>query len=714
VISLDVVLPDGTILHTGSAANDAAGNLPIERGANGPDLAGLFIGSCGTLGIITRAALRIRRIPEVERFLFYAFDRLENAVDAVSAMQRAGSATFLIGLFGGPKPTGVEGSYFLHIIIRDGRGRAEERLRLCQTLCETFNGRPQDAEYTRLYWTEHMYSWLRSTGPGTYYGSRPYYCPEVAGFIPTQALKQAIPQLNRYIQETKEDWDRHGMRVKGFDVYFSRSAAFLWVDTLYNESDPEAHRYGLKVRSDIAELLFSQWMSPGGIVAGIAPFIMEKLGSSFALMQTLKDSLDPKHLLNPGVLMLGGKPPQGRILGRVERDHAASGLALDRVAMLTYQCLRCGFCFDLSWLGPYHMCPSYLSGTYETHSARGRIALARAILEGEIGYDESVAERVFSCTQCGSCGEHCFKYIDIPGIYQAMREDLAGQGLTPPGLKGAAASVVAQQNPYQKPSADRYQWLKDKSLLDKQAKVALFVGCTPAYTRRSSAQDGIDLLQKMGVDFTIASTEGCCGYPLLAAGMVEQAAAAMTENIERYVRLGVEQLVFVCPGCCETFQKKVPQLLGRPLPFRALHLVELVAQELDAGRIEFAGMPPGSMLTYHDPCTLGRALGVYQAPRSILAAIPGSQVIEMPRHGRDSFCCGAGSFVRYDFPRLTQDAGLERWKEAVKTGASQLLTSCPGCLTQFQQIRAQTRDALEVVDLVGLVNRLIRVRESVP
>ncbi len=127
VVALEVVLPDGSVIHTGSAANMDA-PLPFERGANGPDLTGLFIGSCGTLGIITRATLRIRRIPECERFLFYAFDTVSDAVDAASAIQSQNAATFLIGLFGGPKPAGIEGEAFLHVIIRDSAVEGERRV----------------------------------------------------------------------------------------------------------------------------------------------------------------------------------------------------------------------------------------------------------------------------------------------------------------------------------------------------------------------------------------------------------------------------------------------------------------------------------------------------------------------------------------------------------------------------------------------------------
>jgi Fe-S oxidoreductase len=436
---------------------------------------------------------------------------------------------------------------------------------------------------------------------------------------------------------------------------------------------------------------------------------MDKLGTSFSLMQTLKDSLDPKHLLNPGVLMLGGEP----CLGPIPPHDKTGAEALQKVDILTYQCLRCAFCFDLSWLGPYHLCPSYLSGSYETHTARGRIALARAVLEGELDYNQEMAERVFSCTLCGSCSTHCLKQIDISKIYQGMREDMAARDLTPPGLKKAAASVIAERNPYEQPAANRFNWLKDKSLLDRQAPVALFVGCTPSYVRRSSAQEAVELLKQLGVDFTIASGEECCAHPLMAAGDRTHAAEAMHKNLEVYRALGVEKMAFACPGCYETFRNEFPEVLGQPLPFETLHLVELIASELAAGRIELAGMPPGTTLTYHDPCTLGRQAGVYDAPRSILKAIPGTYFAEMPRHGQDSFCCGAGAFVRYDYPELTQAAGLDRWSEAVNTGAKMLVTACPACLSQFQQLRSQTKDALEVVDLVTLVKQLVHVREVV-
>lgn len=710
VVSLDVVMPDGSLVHTGSAANDANGNIAIERGANGPDLTGLFVGSCGSYGIITRAVMRIRRIPEKEDFLFFTFDQLEDAVDSVSAMQSQAAATFIIGLFGGPKPSGLSGNYTLHMIIRDSKTRTEERKQACRVICQSHRGIEQDAIATKRYWTEHMYSWLRNDGPSTYYGSRPYYCPEVAGFLPTQSLKEAIPALNQYIKDSQTAWDAHGMHVKGFDVYFSRNGGFLWVDTLYLESDAETHRYGLKVRQDIAELMFNKWMSPGGIVAGIAPYIMPKLGTSFKLMQELKNSLDPNNILNPGVLMLGGKPS----LGAIQETGKKTGMELDKVANLTYQCLRCAFCLDLSWVGrDYQLCPSYLHSSLETFSGRGRVALARALVEGEIQYDKDLADRIFSCTMCGSCGEHCFKFIDLRKIYQAMREDMAGLGLVPEGLKKASDETYSLKNPYGQPAEERFKWLKDRSHIDRKSKIGLFIGCTPSYVRRSSAQEAIELLDKMGVDYTIASEEWCCAHPLMSAGERGKAAEFMRHNIETYQKLDVEEMLFVCPGCQMTFTNETTEVLGEAIPFKIVHLVELLAEELRAQHIDFAGMPAGTVMTYHDPCTLGRQLGIYDAPREIINAIPGMRFQEMERHGRDSFCCGAGSYVRYDYPGLTDTAGLERWREALETRANILLTTCTSCMSEFQQVRTQTKDKMEVMDLVALANKLIRVKEKI-
>jgi heterodisulfide reductase subunit D len=220
-------------------------------------------------------------------------------------------------------------------------------------------------------------------------------------------------------------------------------------------------------------------------------------------------------------------------------------------------------------------------------------------------------------------------------------------------------------------------------------------------------------MNKLNLDYTIATDEWCCAHPMMSAGEKEKAAEFMRHNIETYKKLGVERMVFLCPGCQTTFTNELPEVLGISMPFKTVNLVELIAEEIKNGHIELDGLPAGTVLTYHDPCTMGRQLGIYDAPRAIIHAFPGTRFNEMPRNQRDSFCCGAGSYVRYDFPELTDTAGLQRWEEAVKTGATMLLTTCTSCFTEFQQVKTQVKDKLEVVDLISLVNKHVHVKEVI-
>ena len=385
-------------------------------------------------------------------------------------------------------------------------------------------------------------------------------------------------------------------------------------------------------------------------------------------------------------------------------------LHLQSVAQPIYECLRCAFCFDLSWLGAANLCPAYAWGAFESYGARGRFAIARALLEGELEYDESLIRRVFACTECRACAEHCFKYIDTVAVFAAMREDLAARGLTPPGLAAAAEEMVETHNLYDKPHEQRLSWLKDRSRVDQAAPVAFFVGCTPAYVRRTLAQDTYAVLAASRLDFTVLSDEWCCGHPFLAAGQRERAAEVMRHNVEALVELGVERVVFECPGCMRTFREDVPAVLGEPLPFEIVHVTEELARQVEAGRLRFDVYQPGTVVTYHDPCTLGRGLGIYNAPRTIIEAMPGMRLAEMPRHERDAYCCGAGSFVRYDYADFTDRTGVERFKEAESTGAQIVLTACPACVTQFQYIRSQSETEIQAMDLISLVKCIARWR----
>ncbi len=380
--------------------------------------------------------------------------------------------------------------------------------------------------------------------------------------------------------------------------------------------------------------------------------------------------------------------------------------AIDKLRDVIYQCNRCAHCFDLSWLGDYNKCPAYRFGVFESYTGRGRFFLARALVDGKTDYTAEIAQRVFACTECRACAEHCFKYISTTDVYAAMKEDLAARDLLPPRLAAGladAGGLGEYHNVYQGSQEDRLAWLPDRSRVDKKAEVVFFVGCTSAYARQNMALDLYALLEQAGIDFTIMSDEWCCGHPYLAGGQMGKARASIQHTLDAVEKLGAKQLVFNCPGCQRAFRDDWTELTGQAAPFEAVHVIELLAERLKQGEIAMKRFRPKTMITYHDPCVLGRWMGIYDAPRELIKAIPGANLVEMPRNRRDAYCCGAGGMIRYDFEAMANLAGADRIAEAEATGAEMILSACPACVMQLQQSRQRAKSRLKVMDITQLL-----------
>ncbi|MGD2040218.1 MAG: (Fe-S)-binding protein [Anaerolineae bacterium] len=379
---------------------------------------------------------------------------------------------------------------------------------------------------------------------------------------------------------------------------------------------------------------------------------------------------------------------------------------IDALRNLVYQCNRCGQCLDFSTVGQAPKCPAFEGGLFESYAARGKFNIARALVDGVMDYDQDIAERVFGCTECRACAQDCFKYLDTTGMFTVLKEDLARLGLIPEnfreGLHGPDG-LDETHNVYKAPHDERLSWLSDRERVDQPAETAFFVGCSSAYARQNMSVDTAGTLDRLGVEYTILADEWCCGHPYMAAGELDRARQALEHTITQYQDLGVRQVVFNCPGCLKTFKHDAPKVLERPLPFEPLHILELVARMAERGELRFRPVDPKITVTYHDSCTMGRWLGIYDAPRTLLAHIPGVAVKEMPRHRETAYCCGAGGLIRYDYGQIADRAGDERFREAESTGADLLMTSCPACLIQFQQTRSRLRSRLRVMDITALI-----------
>ncbi len=366
-----------------------------------------------------------------------------------------------------------------------------------------------------------------------------------------------------------------------------------------------------------------------------------------------------------------------------------------------YSCLRCGFCFDHVEGSQEKICPSYVTYGMESYGARGKVTIARAVVDGALEYDEDVARRIFACTECGACEEQCFKYLPLLEVYAAMKADLAGRGLVPPELSAATSAVEAEGNPYGKPQRTRLDWAPGTARVGKTAPILYFAGCTPSYVRRGIARAGYAVLEAAGTDFGLLADEACCGHPFVVAGRIDAARDAAEALVAAVEASGARTVVFPCPGCLKTFREEYPRLLGRPLGFRTLHVTEFLAERMAAGALRLRKQ--SRIVAYHDPCTLGRGLGVYEAPRQAIDAVPGAKRVELRRTREASFCCGSGALVRFGYEPMSVENEEARWAEAAATGADLVTSACPACQIALLDAKRRARSSIDVQDVVEWV-----------
>ncbi|MFX0204730.1 MAG: (Fe-S)-binding protein [Candidatus Hodarchaeota archaeon] len=373
-----------------------------------------------------------------------------------------------------------------------------------------------------------------------------------------------------------------------------------------------------------------------------------------------------------------------------------------------YRCVRCGVCRAKYTENVRRVCPSReFTGGFEQHFARGRIAIARGLLEGEIDYSPELAESIGSCTTCGNCTQQCSIVneetgefiVDVVKFIEAMRADLADRDMLMDKQKVLVTRVEEHRNPYGEPIPKRLDWAKELEIPNK-ASIMFFVGCTSSFRRQEIAQATAKVLKKIGVEFGVSGEEWCCGSPLLRTGSRRIVEKLIEKNVSA---LGsVESVITSCPGCYKTLKEDYPEFLG-DMPFEVLHISEFLAGMLDKGEMDFK-KPQNLVVTYHDPCHLGRHLKVYEEPRKLLRSIPGINFVEMDATKENAFCCGAGGGVKITFPEVALGSAEYRLTQANEVGAELIVSVCPFCKTNIQDAIEKKENTIKFADLMELLD----------
>ena len=366
------------------------------------------------------------------------------------------------------------------------------------------------------------------------------------------------------------------------------------------------------------------------------------------------------------------------------------------------RCLECGKCTAI--------CPiARFDGGFSPRVTVGR-ALAR--------HDEALLrdDRLWTCLNCLQCSQVCPAAVDYSSLTTAVRVEARRLGQAALCTHGEAIHVWMRMMTRADLQQNRLGWLTPNFEYqisnvksqgsDVKGDTLYFAGCAPHYDAlfaslgvkgRQVAQDSVRVLNALGIEPLVLADERCCGHDLLWEGDVEGFLALARLNAGMIRASGVKRIVSSCPECVRALKIDYPTH-GIHLNVEVVHLAELLAD------FKPKLMVKGKTVTFHDPCRLGRHLGIYDAPRKVLEGL-GYKVIEMRHTRRNATCCGTNGWTHCD--AANKAIQVQRLREARATGADIMVTACLKCQIHFRcalmDAQLKGKIGIEMVDLATLV-----------
>lgn len=333
----------------------------------------------------------------------------------------------------------------------------------------------------------------------------------------------------------------------------------------------------------------------------------------------------------------------------------------------------------------------------------------------QMGIDLFTSEDLWLCTTCMNCLRVCPKEVDMIKIMPAVREQAVLEGNVPEELQKAFEDTAKYGNPLGQPQRKRDAWTKKADVpvpimknLDRPVDVLWYVGSYPSYHPRGidAALAAARIFNALGIDFAILGREEKDdGDSHRLAGEVGLFEMLAEDNIAAFNKYEWNRMVVMGPHEYNAFKNEYPGLgFERPI----LHYTQFLVEHLDQLK-PLLKHEVKRKVTFHDPCYLGRHNGEYDAPRELLRAIPGVELIEMGRCRENGYCCGGGGggmwLDSFTANHTTMRLSERRVREAVEYEADMLAVCCPFEVSRFEDAAKSTgNDQLAVPDILELID----------
>jgi glycolate oxidase iron-sulfur subunit len=381
------------------------------------------------------------------------------------------------------------------------------------------------------------------------------------------------------------------------------------------------------------------------------------------------------------------------------------------------RCVKCGGC--------RFGCPTFEVSSDESHTARGRLRLIKALIDGDIKPGRGLNDKIYGCILCGRCSMDCPLGVDVEEIIYHARKILKGYDSTRGFFRFLTSAVfrntdrsVRLLRPFRRIVLNGFEkrhllpggleigvspFKRNRVFRPRQkvGRVAVFLGCTVKHVYPEIGFALANVLKRINYEVVFLQTEVCCGAPFRALGMEDEAARYALKNYELFHKLNVDAVVSPCPTCVVALKKHYPALIGKGFE-NIYEASEFLADRLPPGIFSEAagGIKKRAALkaVFHDPCHAINSLRIKEQPRKILAAA-GTEVVEPKTRN----CCGFGGTFSFFFKEESQKI-LEGTAAALSAaGAEAVATSCPNCILQL----TKTLDDRPVYHFVELVDEAL-------
>ena len=363
---------------------------------------------------------------------------------------------------------------------------------------------------------------------------------------------------------------------------------------------------------------------------------------------------------------------------------------------------------------PFKYC--YQCGRCDTVCPWNRVrqfSMRKLIREATFGLTDIESEEIWRCSTCGRCPQNCprgVKQIESGVALKriATENDIFPGPIAP--IRTVSVGLMGEGNPFNEERSKRGDWAKDLGVktFKEDMEVLYFSCCYLSYAPRLKkvAAATVDILHKAGVKFGIlGEKESCCGESIRKTGNEELFRKLAKDNIKAFIDSGVKKILVSSPHSFHTFKNEYPEFM---VHFEVVHISQYLNELIAGGRLKLTGEFPKTV-TYHDPCYAGRHNGIFDEPRQILSSVSGLNLVEMPDNREDSLCCGGGGGrIWVETPKGERFSDL-RLEQAIAVGAEVLATSCPYCITNFEDSRLSLDEGvnLEIKDITEIIQEVL-------